>query len=57
MEKWSDGASQNIKFQAPNLRVSGVGCQVSGKKNKNTETSVFVIWDFYSFFTGKAIQL
>jgi hypothetical protein len=35
---WSNEALQNIKFQAPNLRVSGVGCQVSGKKNKNTET-------------------
>ncbi len=35
---WSDGALKNIKFQAPNLRVSGVGCQVSGKKNKKTET-------------------
>jgi|GEM_PF-6007401 hypothetical protein len=33
------------------------GFQVSGKKNKNTETSVFVIWDFYSFFTGKATEL
>jgi hypothetical protein len=31
---WSDGALQNIKFQAPNFKVSGVGCQVSGKKNK-----------------------
>jgi hypothetical protein len=34
---WSDGALQNIKFQAPNLRVSGVppeADQVSGKKNK-----------------------
>jgi len=35
---WSDGARQNIKFQAPNLKVSGVGCQVSGKKNKKSET-------------------
>jgi len=24
MEWWSDGALQNIKFQAPSLRVSGV---------------------------------
>jgi hypothetical protein len=48
-----------------NLRVSGVGCQVSGKKNKKTETPVFVIWNFYSsstpkplaIFTGKAMQL
>jgi hypothetical protein len=24
----------NSKLQAPNLRVSGVRCQVSGKKNK-----------------------
>jgi hypothetical protein len=31
-------ALQNIKSQAPNLRVSGVGCQVSGKKDKKTET-------------------
>jgi hypothetical protein len=37
---------------------------VSGKKNNKTETSVFVIWNFYSFstpkqfaiFAGKAIQ-
>jgi hypothetical protein len=40
---WSDGALQNIKFQALSLGVSGVGCQVSGKKNKKTETSVFVM--------------
>jgi hypothetical protein len=25
---------KNIKIQAPNLKVSGFGCQVSGKKNK-----------------------
>jgi hypothetical protein len=24
--------------KGPDLRVSGVGCQVSGKKNKKTET-------------------
>jgi hypothetical protein len=48
-------ALQNIKFQAPNLRVSGVGCQVSGKKNKNNETSVFVIWNFYSPNAGSYI--
>jgi hypothetical protein len=38
---WSNEALQNIKFQAPNLRVSGVppeADQMSGKKNKNTET-------------------
>jgi hypothetical protein len=35
---WSDGAFKNIKFQAPSFRVSGVGCQVSGKKDKQTET-------------------
>jgi hypothetical protein len=38
MEKWSDGVLEHlkeIKFQAPNLRVSGVGCLVSGKKTKN----------------------
>jgi hypothetical protein len=34
----SSGALQNIKFQAPNLKVSGVGFQVSGKKNKKSET-------------------
>ena len=28
--------------------MSGVGFQVSGKKSKKTETSVFVIWNFYS---------
>jgi len=39
MEWWSNGALQNIKFQAPSLRVSGVGCQVSGTKDKKTETS------------------
>jgi len=33
------GALQNIKFQAPNLKVSGVGCQVSGKRNIEAETS------------------
>jgi hypothetical protein len=36
MEQWSGGALQNNKSQAPNLRVLGVGCQVSGKKNKKT---------------------
>ncbi len=35
---WSDGALQNIKFQALSLRVSGVGCQVSGKRNIKAET-------------------
>jgi hypothetical protein len=30
--KWSGGSLQNIKFQAPNLRVSGVRCQ--GRKRK-----------------------
>jgi hypothetical protein len=33
----SAGAMQNIKFQAPNLRVLGVGCQVSGKRNIEVE--------------------
>jgi len=28
----------NPKSQATNLRVSGVGCQVSGKKNTKAET-------------------
>jgi hypothetical protein len=28
----------NPKSQAPNLRVSGVGCQVSGKRNIVAET-------------------
>jgi len=31
---WSGGSLQNNKTQALRLRVSGVGCQVSGKKNK-----------------------
>ena len=45
--RWSGGVMQNIKFQAPNLRmsgvppeadqVSGVRCQVSGKRNKKAE--------------------
>jgi len=30
------------------IEVSGVGFQVSGKKNKKTETSLFVIWNLYS---------
>jgi hypothetical protein len=52
---------------SPNLRVSGVGCQVSGRKTKKLkpETSVIVIWNFYSsstpkqlaIFTGKAIEI
>jgi hypothetical protein len=37
MRGWSGGALKNIKFQALSLRVAGVGCQVSGKKNKKTE--------------------
>jgi hypothetical protein len=43
---WSDGALQNIKLQAPNLKVSGVRCQVSEMIDQNTETSVIAIWDF-----------
>jgi hypothetical protein len=38
---WSDGALQNIKFQALSLRVSGVppeADQVSGKKHVEAET-------------------
>jgi hypothetical protein len=35
---WSGGALENIKFQALSLRVSGVGCQVSGKRNIEAET-------------------
>jgi hypothetical protein len=35
---WSGGSLQNNKSQALSLRVSGVRCQVSGKKNKKTET-------------------
>ena len=45
---------RNPKSQAPNLRVSGVGCQVSGKRNiktetwtLNTETLVIVICNFH----------
>ena len=34
----SNGALQNIKFQAPQLKVSGVRCQVSGKRNREAET-------------------
>jgi len=56
---WSDGALQNIKFQAPNRdparrvgtpkeKSQGFRCQVSDRKDKKTETSVFVIWNFYS---------
>jgi hypothetical protein len=44
---WSDGALQNIKFQEPNLRVLGVRCRVSGRRNikavtltLNPETSI-----------------
>jgi hypothetical protein len=41
--------SKESGLKGPKLRVSGVGCQVSGKKNKKlkTETS----------FAGKAIEL
>jgi len=39
----------NPKHQISGFQVSGVRCQVSGKKNKKTETSVFE--------TGKAIEL
>jgi hypothetical protein len=37
---WSDGVTEHCKISnfKLNLRVSGVGCQVSGKKNKTTET-------------------
>jgi hypothetical protein len=29
-QKWNGGALQNAKFQAPNLKVLGFGCRVSG---------------------------
>jgi hypothetical protein len=35
---WSIGTLKNIKFQAPNFRVSGVRCQVSAKRNIETAT-------------------
>jgi len=38
LEWWSNGALRNIKFQAPSLRVSGVGCQVSGERKIEAET-------------------
>ena len=34
----SNGALQNIKFQAPNLKVLGVGFQVSGRRNIEANT-------------------
>ena len=46
----SNGALKNIKFQAPNLRVSGVRCRVSGKRNLEAETSVFEIYDLEFLF-------
>jgi hypothetical protein len=38
--RWSKGVVEklNPKFQAPNLKVSGVRFQVSGRRNKNAET-------------------
>jgi hypothetical protein len=37
MSRWSAGALQNIKLQAPNRKVSGVGFQVSGKRKIEAE--------------------
>jgi len=54
---WSNEALQNIKFQAPNLRVSGVRCQGRKTKTLKPETSVFVIRDFYSSSTPKQLAI
>ena len=42
---------ENLKFQAPNLRVLGVRCQVSGKRNQEAETLLFVICYLEFFVT------
>jgi hypothetical protein len=38
LEYWSGGVLQNIKFQAPNLRALGFGCQVSGVRKEKHES-------------------
>jgi hypothetical protein len=38
MGYWGNGALQNIKFQAPNLRVLAVGCKVSGVREEKDES-------------------
>jgi hypothetical protein len=43
------GALQTIHFPLPILRVSGIGCQGRKTKTLKPETSVIVIWNFYSF--------
>jgi hypothetical protein len=39
------------------FQVSGVRCQVSGKRNREAETSAFVIWNFYSTSTPKQLAI
>jgi hypothetical protein len=36
-------SNQNPKSQAPNLKVSGIGCQVSGKRNIEAETFFYLL--------------
>ena len=41
--RYLQSSNQNPKFQAPNLKVSGVGCQVSGKRNIEAETFFYLL--------------
>jgi hypothetical protein len=38
VDYWSTGVVQNKKSEEANLRVSGVGCQVSGVREEKQKT-------------------
>jgi hypothetical protein len=50
--------TRRVGVRRTNLRVIGVRCQMSGKKNKTLkpETLVIGIWDFYFFATPWCIE-
>ncbi len=40
---WSTEVLESMKSQAPNHEVSGVGCQVSGKRKEKAATRTVII--------------
>jgi hypothetical protein len=47
----------NFKHQISGFQVSGVRCQGRKPKTLKPETSVFVIWNFYSSSTPKPLVI
>ncbi len=55
MELWSIA-----KYQVPSTKSQGFRCRVSGvreEKELKPETSVFVVWNFYSSITPKPLAI